>query len=163
MHQRNPDRDVSDKFLSTVHEWIKATGDVFVVLRYLRGAGSRDHAFCYTPKMFYQLVEKSPDGADIVVFRKPQLVLRGFCDGDFVEAACKLVSDGEESLLLLMPPKDSEGLCQSSRSQMSHDELRIEAMDYLNQLIAFGPVPRWFDNDHDDMISASKSGLDGPR
>lgn len=42
----NAERDIDDDFLRIVESWITASGEVFVVLRYLAGAGSKDSALC---------------------------------------------------------------------------------------------------------------------
>ena len=48
MDRYDPERDVTPEFVERVAAWIARSGEVLVVLRYLRAAGSKDFALCRT-------------------------------------------------------------------------------------------------------------------
>src|SRR4051812_2272449 len=100
MDEYNPERDVTPAFLDRVAAWIQASGEVLVVIRYLRAAGAKDFALSHSRVDFEALVAAMPVGADIEVFRDPQLPMRGTVDEAFIASALEAISDGEESLVM---------------------------------------------------------------
>ena len=56
MDTYNPDRDFTDAFRERVAGWLQATGEVFVVLRYLRAGGQKDFLFCRSASEFSELL-----------------------------------------------------------------------------------------------------------
>lgn len=157
------DRDFTPEYLSTVSRWIEAAGEVLVVMRYLGMAGAKDFAFIRTPDEFQSLVAKLPSGTDTIVFRKPQLPLRGLVDDRLIETARELFPDGVESLLVHRVPETPEDLRLEGSMYGETAELIERLQDLNGQEIALGPVPPFLENDNDDMISASKDGIDGAR
>jgi len=164
----NPERDVTPAFLETVGQWIEesASSDVFVVLRYLRAAGAKDYAFITSRADFAALIASVPDGTDIVVFRDPQLPLRGKVTPEFLARAMNHLSDGEEYMLVRMSPDShlpAGDLRRFGEMGGSHAELTQVLEDEIDEEIALGICPRFIEADHDRMISASKGGIDGAR
>ncbi len=80
----NPERDITPHFVETVSDWLTASSELFVVLRYLRGAGAKDCAFIHNQDEFRQLIETCPTGTDIIVFRDRQLPIRGIVTKDLI-------------------------------------------------------------------------------
>ncbi len=159
----NPERDVSPAFLATVMEWIKATGEVFVVLRYLWAAGSKDYGFIANTREFETLVSVLPIGTDIIVFRKNQLPIRGIVDEPFIETALAEIEDGTEFLIVeTSPEKEGDSRLHGTIGD-SHDDLIESLNDYIGMPVSLGPCPHFNDPDNEDMISAAKGGIDGPR
>jgi hypothetical protein len=159
----SPEREVTPRFLEIVGQWIDASSEVFVVLRYLRAAGAKDYAFIKTRAEFVSLVESVPDGTDIVVFRDPQLPLRGTVTADFIARAKTQVRDGDEYMFVRMAPKKAGDLRLFGEMGDTHATLTEDLSEAVGEEIAFGGCPHFSDADNDRMISASKGGIDGPR
>src|SRR5262245_53832814 len=100
MDQYNPARDVTPAFLERVAAWINETGEVLVILRYLRAAGLKHFALCQTRQEFESVVKSTPRGTDIEVFRDRQLPFRGVVVAGFIESALRMIPDGDEYLLV---------------------------------------------------------------
>jgi hypothetical protein len=158
----NPDRDVTPAYLSTVRDWIAATGEVLVIMRYLCGGGSKDFALVTSPEEFDQLVDVCPMGTDIIVFRDPQLPLRGVVDDAFVKQVQDLLHDQDEYLFLNMKPeKPNDPRCFGEFDYLINLKSDLEEME--GKTIAIGRCPDFTGPDNESMISASKGGIDGPR
>ncbi|HVX61406.1 MAG TPA: hypothetical protein VHC19_12415 [Pirellulales bacterium] len=163
MDAYNRARDITERFASTVARWIEEQGEVFVVLRYLRAAGAKDYAICRSLKAFGAICETVPKGTDIVVFREPQLPLRGKVTEDFIQSATNAVPQGAEYMLAVWEPPSETGMARRVTMGVSHAELRADLEECPGILAAVGVCPRFCDPDNDQMISASKGGVDGPR
>jgi hypothetical protein len=159
----NPDREINDSFLAKVMEWIEATGEVFVALRYLRMAGARDYALCRSQEEFLSLIEIVPIGTDIIVFQDKQLPLRGIASSAFDEAVLNEIPDGTEFLLAGLEPLRSGDPRLSIDTDETHTEMRSSLAEAAGRSIAVGTMPPFHLRDNDRMISASKGGIDGPR
>ena len=164
----NPERDVTPAFLKTGGQWIeeRADSEVFVVLRYLRAGGAKDYAFIRSAADFDALVACVLDGTDIVVFRDPQLPLRGRVTPEFLAGAMDHVRDDEEYMFIRMRPesyRSADDLRRFGEMGESHSALARDLEDEIGEEVAFGICPRFIDADHDRMISASKGGIDGAR
>ena len=158
-----PERDVSDRFIETVTTWIQAFGEVFIVLRYLRAAGAKDYAFARTAEDFRQLLDVLPIGTDVIVFRDPQLPLRGAVDDDFLVAAQSLIPDGAEYMYVTMEPLTSKDIRAFGEMGGTHACMEEDLSLHPGEEIAIGICPRFIEDDHEAMISASIGGIDGPR
>ncbi|HEY1122470.1 MAG TPA: hypothetical protein VGE67_12750 [Haloferula sp.] len=164
----DPERDVTPAFLGTVGQWIQegAEPEIFVVLRYLRAGGAKHYAFIKSAADFAALVACVPDGTDIIVFRDPQLPLRGKVTPEFLARAMDHVRDGEEYMFVRMAPDSrlpAGDLRRSGEFDNSHAELARDWEYETGEEVAFGICPDFMDRDHDRMISASKGGIDGAR
>jgi hypothetical protein len=58
-----------ETFFDVIADWLSATGEVFVVLRFPYAAGSRDYAFCGSLEAMKDVVERVPAATDVIVFR----------------------------------------------------------------------------------------------
>lgn len=159
----DPSREISSAFIAGVCEWIKASGEVFVVLRYLRSAGQRDYVFFRSGTEFRDLVETLPVGTDTVVFQLPQLLLRGLCAQSLIDRALAEIPEGVEYLIarLRCPSPNANadtGWMGDSLAGLA-DDLRC----LLGEEVAIGVCPGFNGPDSETMISASKGGIDGPR
>src|SRR5262245_37163060 len=95
----DPARDVSAHFIATVHGWLASSGEVLVVLRYLRAAGRKGYALCHSSADFEAIVAEAPPGTDIEVFRERQLPIRGLVTDQFIAEALTAVGTGEEHMV----------------------------------------------------------------
>jgi hypothetical protein len=159
----SPEREVTPKFLETVGSWLDSGPEVFVVLRYLRAAGAKDYAFIKTRDEFAALVALVPNGTDIIVFRDPQLRLRGRVAAEFIARAKANVGDGAEYMFVRMRPKKAGDLRLFGEMGDTHATLAEDLAEESGEEVAFGACPSFIDADNDRMISASKGGIDGPR
>ncbi len=158
----NPNRDVTRRFLDTVHAWIAESGEVLIVLRYLHGAGSRDYALIDASTTFDLLVERCPLGTDIIVFKEPQLPVRGIVDDALASRLRSVLKDDDEYLIIDM----TEVRTGDPRRRGHFDSMEGLASDleYLHgRDVAGGVCPPFWEADSPVMISASKGGIDGPR
>ena len=163
MDKYTPEREIDSTFMSTVGSWIRATGEVLVLLRYLRAAGAKDFALCRSEAEFEQLVADAPEGTDVVAFREPQLPLRGTADDKFAQAVMRAVPNGTEWLLVSLARRSESPLCERSAFDNSHASLHEELGEIWGQEAAAGLCPNWVIADNDSLISRSKGGIVGPR
>ena len=157
-------RDIGDEFLAQVGGWIDATGEVLVLLRYLRAAGRKDFALCRSPADFGRLVSDAPVGTDIIAFRDAKLPIRGTVDESFMRTLMAAVPDGQEWLVLSLETHGDTPLSESAEFDDSHAGLRESLTgDFWGKEAAGGPCPNWIKEDDDTLVSRSKGGIDGPR
>lgn len=163
MDRYDPDRDLTPAFMAKVIGWIEASGEVLVVLRYLRAAGSKDVAFCRTAAEFHRLIEVVSMGTDIIVFRQRQLGLRGIVDDTLIESACSFLAEGAEYLVASLDRETASPLSTRWGMGDSHEDLLAFLKESRGEKVAIGSCPDFNSPDNDDMVSASKGGIDGPR
>jgi hypothetical protein len=159
----NPERDITPVYLATVTRWIQSTGEVFVVMRYLRAAGSKDYAFLETSAAFHRLVALCPTGTDIIAFRDRPLTIRGHVTDEFIRDAYSQIADGTEYLCVSLSTQSPGDPRLSGRIGDNRSDLTEDLDNVRGQPVALGPCPRFIDADNDSMISAAKGGIDGPR
>lgn len=157
-----PERDITPAFLQRVHGWIRESSEVLVVLRYLCRAGYRDFALIDSVEAFDRLIQVCPRGTDIIVFRDPQLPLRGVADDDLMAAAQGIAAAVHECLLVELGSQQT-GDPRLRGTSDSANHLMDDLRDLRGEPIAFGPCPAYWEEDNSAMISASKGGIDGPR
>lgn len=160
----NPGSDISPEFISRVNTWIAASGEVFVVLRYLRAAGAKDYALCRSADDFAALVDSAPIGTDIEVFRDSQLPLRGRVTPEFIVEILRRCEHNRDSefMVVSLRRRDSSVLAAHSAFGGAED-VRDALAELIGQEVAFGPCPKFIAPDSDELVSASKGGIDGPR
>lgn len=157
----NPERDITPEFLASVDNWIEQNKEVFVVMRYLRAAGAKDYALITNSNDFRKLIDICPEGTDIIVFRDPQLPLRGVVDTNFIENAKALIPDGDEYLYIRTEP-EQDIRCFGEMGDL-HISLDEDLGEEVGGSVAIGVCPSFIADDNEAMISASKGGIDGPR
>jgi len=149
--------------MDRVSGWIEKSGEVLVVLRYLRAAGAKDFALCRTSEDFESLVRFVAIGTDIEVFRDPQLPLRGIVDGAFIATATSESTKWQEHLLLSVETRPDSVISRFSDLDCPGPELLKSLEQLRGQRVALGECPDFNLEDHEGLISASKGGIDGPR
>ena len=158
----SPERDITSGYLATVSDWIIASGEVLVIMRYLYGAGAKHYALIESVDVFQRLVDLCPDGTDIIVCRDPQLPYRGLVDAKFIgEVSSALKGAGEYMLVNLSPEGENDPRCNGQFDYVSY--LTEELEEELGENVAVGKCPDFMGPDNEAMISASKGGIDGPR
>jgi len=157
------EREVTPAFLERVAEWIERSGEVLVILRYLRAAGGKDFCLCRTAEEFRAISGQAPAGTDIEVFRDPQLPVRGIVTEEFVRAALAVVPDGAEYLLLTREQRAGTLFSRWADLGASHAELLEVLQEHDGVEVMVGICPDFSAPDHDGLVSASKGGIEGPR
>jgi hypothetical protein len=159
----DPARDLTPRFLDTVSRWIASSGEVLVVMRYLHAAGARDYALIRTPDEFRRLVDVCPVGTDVIVFKNPQLPVRGCVDEDLIHRAREVIPDGAEFFCVCLPGNVAGDPRLSGSMGDSHESLTQALLDGYGNRVAVGPCPAYWQDDNVDMVSASKGGVNGAR
>jgi hypothetical protein len=163
MDRYSADRDISPAFVAQVIGWIRASSEVFVLLRYLRAGGRKDVAFCRSAEAFQRIIDAAPIGTDIIVFQERQLPFRGTADEAFVISALAAIRDGEEYALATLGTAEGSDLSAAWSMGDTHADLLAELDGLRGQDVACGPCPDFNAPDGPTIISAAKGGVDGPR
>jgi len=151
------------EFLATIRRWIESNAEVFVVIRFVSGAGSRSFEFFTAFDRFLERLAELNPADSVIVMRDKQLPLRGLVDEQFVADALSAIPDGADWLIAC--------LAQTTMGKASwfhnypgnnHTELADELRDdfCLGHHVAVGLEPSYM-NDSDSIISAYVPNEDG--
>jgi hypothetical protein len=135
-------------FLEQVKEWIEASGEVFVVIRYAYAAGAKDYLFMTSYEQFQSRLGTLPSMADVIVFRQTQLPIRGVADGALLDRACADIPDGEWWFLVC--PEEDAGYYWGDKS---HETLKETFEEYRGKFVAIGLEPPYHEEDNPNMQS----------
>lgn len=161
----NPSRDVTEQFIGKVATWVAESGEVLIVLRYLRAAGKKHYALCRSEQDFRRIIDLVPIGTDIIAFRQKHLPFRGIATPSFIDRVIVGIPDGTEYLVVRINGGKRDDPRRCGEMGDMHRDLReeLEQEDVFNTEVAVGPLPPFNDPDNNNMVSASKGGVDGPR
>jgi len=159
----DPARDIIPAFLDRVREWLATSGEVLVVVRYLRAAGVKDLVLCRTLEEFQAIVETVPTGADIEVFRTPKLPIRGVATETLVAEILASILPGHEHLIITARSRSGVPFAAEWCWHDEPQELAAWLREHVGEEVAAGPAPELSSPDNDDLTSAAKGGVDGPR
>jgi hypothetical protein len=138
-------------FLGTVSDWLQASGEVFVVIRYAYAAGAKDYLFIQSAQQLQALLATLPPRSDVIVFRHRQLPIRGIADNALLEQAITAIPEGTSWFLLYLggeKPGDS-----SSAGDNSHQALKTAIAEHQGRCVAIGPDPPFHEADSAEMQS----------
>ena len=153
-------RSVKDTgFLNLVRKWLDASGEIFVVVRYSHSAGAKDYLFINSFAHFESLISNLPAMADVIVFRRRQLPIRGVADAVLLERSLLEIPDGEEFMFLNLEPSSLRTLYATGGE--SHVELESEFQEFMGKFVVVGRVPQFWEDDNEDMQSALVPCADG--
>jgi hypothetical protein len=142
------------EFLSTLQQWIAQQGEVLVMFRYSRAAGSKDFEFFDSVELLNSRLQNLPLSTSIIVFRESQLPLRGTVDDEFIKTALLKIPNGVEFLVVnLTPEVYGKRSWHGHRAGTTHEELQSELKDEYGQKVAVGLYPPWLE-DNESVISA---------
>ena len=136
-------------FLARVESWIKMRDEVLVMFRYRAAAGSKDFMFFSDMDAFRSRLKGLYSQTSIIVFRDPQLPLRGRVDEDLVMAALDLIPEGAEYLVLCLEKMVESSPPDHYREWFRHytgesqEELRDDLEGLSGKEVAVGPYPTW--------------------
>src|SRR5262245_20200947 len=160
----SPDRELTDAWIATARTWIEEAGEAFLSIRYLYNSPTMNFAILRSPGELLQVIRACPDGAELTLWRRARLNIRGALTSTLIE-------DARSSI-----PTDSECICLFTASGSEADprlagdswpsvpamlaEMRADSLEeHLGEPVAIGA---WPDPDS-DQICAVKGGLEGPR
>lgn len=160
MSRYNPARDITPEFIQRVADWIAVNGEVLIVVRWV--GGFHDFALCRSRADFEQLVEMIADGTEVIVFRDPQMPIRGRVDEALIARALEVIPEGPEYQILSIATKPGCPLSARVAWGESHADLQETLHDWKGIDIAAG-CPDFWGADHEGMMSRAKGGVEGPR
>lgn len=148
-------------FRNIVSQWIDQNHEILVMIRYSHMAGAKSFEFFTKYHAAMQRILHLPARTSVVIFRDPQLPLRGKVDDKFIRAAKSLLKDGEEFLVVGTEPEVLEK-CRwfPEASGETHEELEIALRDMTGKSVAVGKYPPWL-VDSDAVASAVMQNDDG--
>ena len=153
-------RSVEDsEFMHLFREWLKASGEGFVVVRYSHSAGARDYFLIDSFARFEDVISRLPAMADVIAFRQRQLPIRGIAGERLLEQAMAEIPEGGEFLFLNLEPSSLQTLYASGGE--SHAELAATLKEFAGKYVAVGRYPRWYEDDNEDMQSGVVPSADG--
>jgi hypothetical protein len=159
----NPEHDINEKWISTVTLWIKTKGEVLIILRYLCAAGQKDYAIFNSFDDLMMLIERLPTGTDVIAIYDHKFPVRGKVDDLLINNALSAINDDEEFLIVATDRNIDDKHRITGADDIGHNTL-IDYLDsFSGEMVAVGKCPAYHLNDHDNMISFSKDGIDGPR
>jgi hypothetical protein len=141
-------------FLTTVENWIQANGELLVLIRFPYAAGSRSYEFFSSAANLLERMHELPARSSVIVWRKPQLPLRGLVDDSFIQRCLREIPGGAEFLLVETTKRvygkaswfhDTDG--------QSHAALLEALEDSRGNAVAVGLHPSWFDDGPDAITS----------
>lgn len=142
------------RFLATVKSWLHSKPELLVLIRYWHVASSKDFEFFSSFEMFSERLRKLPHLACVIVFRQPQLPIRGIIDDAFIARCLQSILDGSEYLVTETVQRVIGHVSWFHHAEgESHAELREDLEDCRGALVAVGLDPPWL-HDTEDVISA---------
>jgi len=134
-------------FQSKVIQWLHESRELLVMLRYPNAGGTRDYELHTGHESIARRLSEVPAQTSVIIFRDPQLQLRGIVTGNFIEAAVAHIPDGVEFLIvesaLTTYGKHS---WYRNASGTTHSELREELESCFDRPVIFGPYPPWLED-----------------
>jgi len=155
-----PNRSVFDPtFQQLVHDWLTANDELYVVIRYAYAGGSRAYLFIHAFDQFQHLLTTLPPQADVLVFRQPQLPLRGQANEDLLQRALAIIPDGSEWMVVRLDERHTIDMRPTFGD--THEELQAAICAHWSEMIGVGLEPDWSAADHADLQSALVPLSDG--
>src|SRR3972149_10280374 len=115
-------------FLGTISDWLEASGEVFVVIRYAYAAGAKAYLFIQSSQQLQALLRTLPPRSDVIVFRQRQLHIRGIADNALLEQATTAIPDGAWWFLLCRDGEKPSDF--SSAGDNSHQALKAAIAEH---------------------------------
>jgi hypothetical protein len=142
------------QFLNTVEHWLLGQTEILVLIRYSRAAGSKSFEFFTSFAVLEDRLRQLPPETSVTAFRRPQLLLRGVADDQFIARCLSSIPDGVE-FLVVETVRRTAGRASWFHEEAgeSHGELRQALEASRGNQVAVGEYPNWTD-DSDDVASA---------
>jgi hypothetical protein len=142
------------QFQSTVESWFRSQDELLALIRYSHAGGNREYEFFSRIQDFAMRLSQLPHLTCVIVFRQPQLPIRGVVDDDFIATCLKSIPDGAEYCVTETVRRVyGRASWFHHASGESHAELRSDLDDCRGTPVAAGLYPPWL-HDSADVISA---------
>jgi hypothetical protein len=142
-------------FLRVLENWLRASAEILVLIRYSRAAGSKEFELFSSYESLAGRLCQLPPSTSVIAFREPQLPLRGVVDADFISTCLSVFPEDSEFLVLEKRVRDVYWAAGEI-----HAELRNELQGLTGRSVAVGPYPPWL-ADTIDVIEAVVPDKDG--
>jgi hypothetical protein len=132
------------KFLAKLQRWFRSRREVLLMIRHPYSAGSKDFELHGSYKALKTRLRGLKPSTWVVIFRQPQLPVRGVVDGAFVKKCQECVVDGAEYLISERVPRTfGRSTWYQWCTGRSHAKMR-EDLDKLHGCeVAMGAFPPW--------------------
>jgi hypothetical protein len=145
---------LDENFLKSLQRWLSERGEVLVLIRYSRSAGSKSFEFFDSYHPLLERLRRLPEQTSIIAFRKPQLPLRGVVDDQFVADCLSRITDGSEFLVVEMAPRTAGKESWTHHAAgISNAELRNALEDARGRSVAVGAYPPWEEKSPDVLCA----------
>lgn len=142
------------KFLDTVESWFRGQPEILALIRYSHAAGNKEFEMFSSFHDFLERLQQLPHLACVIVFRQPQLPIRGVVDDAFIARCLQSISDGSEYVVTETVRRVCGGMSWIHYGAgETHAELRDDLEGCCGSPVAAGLYPPWL-HDTGDVISA---------
>lgn len=136
-------------FLAKVEQLIETEGEVLVLFRYARAAGSKDFMFFKHLDVLQAKLGALPANTNVIVYGDRQLPLRGHVDSTFIQRAIEMIPEDSEFLIVCLErtvhdyrPHQYWESCDDAAGE-THVELVAELEGLRGRSVAVGAWPPW--------------------
>jgi len=142
------------EFLDTLEHWLQSQPEILVLIRPSRAAGKKSFEFFSSFTALSERLHQLRASTNIIVFKQPQLPLRGVVDDAFIESCLSSIPDGAEFVVVETVPRTAGRHSWFHQSAGEpHAELREALEDSRGSPVAVGVYPPWL-QEGPDVISA---------
>ena len=152
-------RDVTEDWIAHAHSWIRESGEAFASIKYLYNSPPMNFALLTSPDQLRQVIQVCPDGAELTLYRRARLPVRGSLTPRLIEEVQTAIPEQAECVCLFTASGLSTDPRLEGDSWRSRSEMVAELGDRMGEPVAIGGWPG-----HDvERIQFAKGGIDGPR
>jgi hypothetical protein len=135
------------RFLGTLESWLSCVSEILVLIQYSHAPGNKEFEFFSSFDTLANKIRNLPLRTSIVVFRQPQLPVRGIADEGLIASCLSCIPDGSEFLVLETVRRGcGEISCFHWEAGETHAELRDAPEISLGVPVAVGLYPPWLEN-----------------
>ncbi len=132
------------QFLAKLQRWFRTREEVLLMIRHPYSAGSKDFELHVTYKTLKTRLRALKPSTWVIVFRQPQLPVRGVVDATLMKKCLEHVGDGVEYLISeRMPRTFGRSTWYQWCTGRSHSKMREDLDKLRGQEVAVGAFPSW--------------------
>ena len=132
------------KFLIKLQRWFRTREEVLLMIRHPYSAGSKDFELYASYKTLKTRLRALKPCTWVVVFRLPQLPVRGVVDAALVKKCLECVVDGAEYLISEREPRTfGRSTWYQWCTGRSHSKMRDDLDKLHGHEVAMGAFPPW--------------------
>lgn len=141
-------------FLARLEAWLEETGEILLLIRYSRAAGSKDFELYSSFPALRVRIEELPQGTSVIAFKDAGLPQRGVVDERFIADCLNAIPDGSEYLVLqTQRTVYGKAWWYQFDAGESHEQLREALEESRGLAVAVGLYPPWLGH-REDVLSA---------